>query len=265
MAFAPQVLIDVGLAVMLFMTVAFVLVSLYASSAASWRELRTRLLLPALVVGFAVQSAGCIAGMGRVGAEPPRNFRAMIIDEDLGYGWVRAHEGDVGNRMGLAIGVLPAIAVATQVDSGSPMSFGGSSVVQFMMASRRIPMAFGTGWGLDISRMYSPAKTGQLFAAYGDLRGALALTKRLSFHFGLGPAYGTYHVASGTTNVHTPWKLGGHAVLGISWIFKYTERSSWGLRVELDSTLVGSQSVAAQDMRPAATMLGMQLVWLTGR
>ncbi len=221
----------------------------------------------ALVVALSMLcGSGCIAGMGRIGAEAPRNFRAMIVDHvDYGRGVAYGHEGDVGNRLGLVLGAQGAGALTGATDAGRPGGFAGNALMQVMVLARP-GLAFGGALGVDYYLSTGGANQSQLFAPFADFRASLGMTERASVHLGAGLAYGHYKIGDGDDTLYRgDYRVGGHATAGVNWIFAQNRRASWGLRVEANADFFRAIDLGPETVRPMAGMLGAQLVWLTGK
>lgn len=217
-------------------------------------------------------ASGCIAGLARIGAEEPRNYRATFVDRCSGS-WCTVHEGTVGSRMGLVLGVAPGAGFGTAPTHDSRIRFGMSSIVQFMMLTRVPRLALGGALGFDtystgfLSLGPSASREhGQMSAAFGDVRAALGLSHRLSIHAGVGPGYGLYRLMNGdTTQARIPWHWGGHLAVGMDYMFQSRrERSAWGIRLESNTTMLPAGDILGSSYRPLGTMIGAQLIWLSG-
>ena len=234
---------------------------------------RTTRFATAACALLSVVASGCIAGMGRIGAEEPRSFRAMIVDSCNGY-TCRGHEGNVGNRIGIVLGMAPGPTFGPEPGRNAPVGFGGSSLMQIMVLTRVQRLAIGGGIGFDAYTTpvesvaaSSGKERSQLMASFFDLRAALRLATRFSVHVGLGPAYGRYRFTNGDTTLGSlPWGWGGHLAVGIDYMFQpRRQRSGWGLRIVSNTTVLGGGDILGSQYHPLGTTVGGQIIWVGGR
>lgn len=234
---------------------------------------RSRWLAAALGVFVAVIGSGCIAGMRRIGAEQYQTFRTMIVDACDGYR-CRVHDGDVGNRAGVVLGVSPGPSFGPEPGRNTPVGYGASALAQFMAMTRVPRLALGGGVGfdsysswVDTDASLKGREQSALMTSFFDARAALRLAPRLSAHAGIGPAYGMYRLYNGDTTLgRIPWGWGGHLALGLDYLFRRRhERSAWGIRIESNTALLGGGTILGRSYHPLATTIGVQLIWLAGR